>query len=148
MAGLGFGRDPEVLETLLGSCVGIAIWDRVTRQGGLAHIVLGDSQGSDGGSPGKYADTAIPALRQELVQRGAFSTSLTAKIAGGSTMFGPKSSRDVGLRNHAATVACLKKYGIPLLAEHIGGTQGRIIRFNLADGSVEVRIGREIVAVI
>ncbi len=49
----------------LGSCVGVILHDRVARLGGLAHIVLPDSRGSTD-HPGKFADTAIPAMIGEI----------------------------------------------------------------------------------
>jgi chemotaxis protein CheD len=147
MAGLEIGRAPTVLETLLGSCVGVAIWDRRSKQGGLAHIVLPDSHG-DSRLPGKFADTAIAALRSQLIARGCSPASLTAKIAGGSTMFGKRSERDVGEKNHRAVTEHLRKHNIHLVAEHIGGDKGRIIQFSLEDGRLTVRIGRELVGTI
>ena len=49
----------------LGSCVGVVLYDRTARLGGLAHIVLPKAHGTVD-HPGKYADTAIPALIAEF----------------------------------------------------------------------------------
>ncbi len=147
MAGVEFGRSPDVLETLLGSCVGIAVWDRVLKQGGLAHVVLPDSRGA-ANLPGKFADTAVAELKRRLVAQGCSPRTLTAKLAGGSTMFGVRSDRDVGEKNHKAVLEHLSKHGIRSVAEHIGGSKGRMIRFSLADGAVEVSIARQVVTVL
>jgi len=147
MAGIEYGRAPDVLETLLGSCVGVAIWDRTTHQGGLAHVVLADSRG-DSALPGKFADTAVADLKRQLVMRGASGAALVAKIAGGSTMFGKRGNNDVGQQNHQAVLEQLRAHGIPCRAEHIGGDKGRIIRFHLDDGRVEVVIARQLVKVL
>ena len=56
---------PSQIRTLLGSCVGVVLHDRAARIGGVAHIVLPDSRGA-ADHPGKYADTAIPALIADL----------------------------------------------------------------------------------
>ncbi len=147
MAGIDFGRSPQTLETLLGSCVGVAIWDRSTKQGGLAHVVLPDSQGTSK-LPGKFADTAVAELKRRLLASGAHSSKLTAKLAGGATMFGKRTDRDVGERNYQAVLEQLRRHHIPVLAEHIGGENGRIIRFCLQDGSVAVSVARQLVAVL
>src|SRR4051812_45466269 len=79
---------PSQLRTLLGSCVGIALHDRISKIGGLAHIVLPDSREvSD--NPGKFADTAIPGMIADLDRHlhGKSRGRLTAKIAGGACMF-------------------------------------------------------------
>jgi len=147
MAGIGFGKGPGSLETLLGSCVGIAVWDRVTKVGGLAHVVLPSSHGPTA-LPGKFADTAVVELRKQLLAMGGNPSKLTAKIAGGSTMFGKRSDRDVGEKNYRAVLENLKRHKIPVVAEHIGGDKGRIIRFSLEDGSVVVSIARKEVKVL
>ena len=147
MAGVDFAESPAVLETLLGSCVGIAIWDRVGKRGGLAHVVLGDSRGSQS-LPGKYADTAVVELRKRLLAMGSSPTALVAKIAGGATMFGKRSDRDVGENNHRAVLEHLAKHKIPVVAEEIGGDKGRMIAFSTHDGSVVVSIARKVVKTI
>ena len=47
---------PARVRTLLGSCVGVVLYDRVARLGGLAHIVLPSARGTVE-HLGKYADT-------------------------------------------------------------------------------------------
>ena len=147
MAGLDFAEADDFLDTLLGSCVGIAIWDRKAKRGGLAHVVLPDSRGVNK-LPGKYADTAVAELKSRLVASGSQPSSLVAKIAGGSTMFGKRTERDVGEKNHRAVLDHLKKHGIPVIAEDIGGDKGRMIRFSPADGSVTINIARKVVKVL
>jgi len=147
MAGIDYGRAPEVLETLLGSCVGVAVWDRNTKQGGLAHVVLPDSRG-DSALPGKFADTAVAQLRRQLLARGVSPNSMVAKIAGGATMFGQRGERDVGEKNHRAVLEQLRKHGIRLAGEHIGGSKGRMIRFLLESGQLEVAVARKVVTLL
>ena len=77
---------PTVLRTILGSCVGICIYDRMKKIGGLAHILLPNDQ-SSGATPEKYAETAIPLLVNQLIKDGAKKEFLSAKIAGGASMF-------------------------------------------------------------
>ncbi|HUT09790.1 MAG TPA: chemotaxis protein CheD [Thermoguttaceae bacterium] len=147
MAGIDFAKGPEALETLLGSCVGVAVWDRRSKLGGLAHVVLPQSRG-DTNLPGKFADTAVAELKRQLLSRGASPSTLTAKIAGGATMFGQRTERDVGEKNYQAVLEQLRRHGIRVVAEHIGGGKGRMIRFSLADGTVEVSIARQVVAML
>jgi len=147
MGGVAFAKNPAVLETLLGSCVGIAVWDRTTGYGGLAHIVLPDSDGSTS-APGKFADTAVVHLRKTLVAKGADPFGFRAKMAGGAKMFGPASKENIGARNIEATIACLAEAKIPIIAQHVGGDAGRVIQFSLINGAMNVMVRREVVAVI
>ena len=79
---------PSKIRTLLGSCVGVVLYDRAGRVGGLAHIVLPNSRGAVD-HPGKYADTAIPGLIADLDRalRGKSAGRLVAKLTGGASMF-------------------------------------------------------------
>ena len=146
MAGLKFAEPPDVLETLLGSCVGIAVWDERSGRGGLAHAVLAESQGKIA-TPGKFVDTAVLELKTRLLEGGASPFSLRAKVAGGAIMFG-KSTETVGTRNCEAALRHLEEQKIKVVAKHLGGDKGRVIRFSLRDWSVEVEMARKVVAVI
>lgn len=131
----------------LGSCVGIAAYDPVSRVGGLAHVVLPDSALAHGqDKEAKFADTAVPALLTRLQAGGANPHRLVIKIAGGAQMLGssPLASRlDIGLRNTEAVKAALTKAGLWVAAEDVGGNYGRTMRLYIGPGRVHVStIGR------
>lgn len=136
-------RDGEILACYgLGSCVGISLYDRAAKVGGLAHILLPLNQGKDD-NPLKYADTCIDAMLKELVTNGASEDKIAAKIAGGADMF-PNSPFDkknpVGQRNINAVREKLESIGISLEAEEIGGHSGRTIEFDLTTGKLTVKV--------
>jgi chemotaxis protein CheD len=137
------GSEPQILTIFgLGSCVGLAFYDPAVRLGGLAHVMLPSSRlSSKMTMPGKFADTAVPAMLDEMVRRGASRDRLVAKLVGGANMFAflPQSTVSIGLRNAAALREKLNEVGIPILSERIGGEQGRTILFDLADGRIEIR---------
>lgn len=141
MGSFEVSKSPEVLETLLGSCVAIMLYDRGKKVGGMAHVMLPETHDMNTKNPGKYANTAIPAMITKMVILGARPEKLTAKLAGGAAMFKSKSNNiDIGTKNINATKRELKKYGIRLVGEDLGGTSGRTVRFTLRDGKVFVRI--------
>jgi len=135
----------DVLVTIgLGSCIGLAMVDRANRIAGLAHVVLPDSHESQPPHPAaKFADTAVPALLDELAALGASRAQLEAVLVGGAQMFGfsrkPGSGLDVGARNDAAVTAALERARIPLRARATGGNKGRTIRVEVSTGSITVR---------
>ena len=132
---------PDVLRTILGSCVGICIYDRMAKVGGMAHVLLPISQkGKD--YPEKYASTAIPLLVDQLLKKGAKKEFLSAKIAGGASMFkfgGNVTLGQIGDRNIEQTKIELEKLGISILVEDTGGNCGRVIDFFLDDGRMKVK---------
>ncbi|HVZ81984.1 MAG TPA: chemotaxis protein CheD [bacterium] len=126
----------------LGSCVGVALYDPAVRSGGLAHVMLPSSRlSSKVHLPGKFADTAVPALVEGLLRQGAVRERLVAKLVGGANMFSflPQATVSIGVRNAAAVREKLTEMGIPILAERTGGDQGRTILFDLKDGRLEIR---------
>lgn len=145
MADLKVVRDSDVLTTLgLGSCVGIALYDKVKRVAGLAHIMLPSSQQiKNNQNRAKFADTGIALLIEEMIKEGASVSRLTAKIAGGAQMFSFGNNASdlikIGQRNSAATKEILAKYNIPILAEDTGGNYGRTIEFYASNGDLLVK---------
>ena len=128
----------------LGSCVAIALYDRDAKVGGLAHILLpSKAMSRETGNPAKFPETIVPIMLAEMRRLGsAPAARISAKIAGGASMFGQLVSGtgiNVGERNVIATREVLAAANIPLLAEDTGLDYGRSVYFYLDDGRVEVR---------
>ena len=82
------GAGTTLLTIGLGSCVAIALYDPEARVGGLAHILLpSPALSRRDQSPGKFPQTAIPLLLQDMVVLGARPARITARLAGGASMF-------------------------------------------------------------
>lgn len=148
IADLAVIRELGTLVTIgLGSCVGIAAYDPLTKVAGLAHILLSDStKFPKGTNPAKYADTAVPLLIKEMVRLGASPHRIKAKIAGGSEMFQTYNNGllTVGTNNVKAVKKALALARVPLLAEDVGGSVGRTMQLNAEDGRVFIKkVGQE-----
>lgn len=145
MADLNIGKAPNVLKTTgLGSCVGVVLYDKQTRIGGLAHIMLPSSKlaTNEQINSAKYADTAVPILLDNMLKLGADRRSITGKLAGGAQMFQFKSANEmlrIGPRNVEASKQILKDLGIPIIAEDTGGSYGRTIELDLDSGVLQIR---------
>ena len=144
MADLNICKSPDTITTLgLGSCVGIALRDPVTKIGGLAHIMLPDSKEITSVTHvPKFADTGIEELVKKVTEAGAIRSRLVAKIAGGAQMFAMStnsSTMKVGERNVIAVKKKLKEMGIRLLAEDTGDSYGRTVVFDPETGNYTIR---------
>lgn len=150
MADLNVCKAPDMITTLgLGSCIGIAVYDPVTKIGGLAHIMLPDStQMRNNSNIAKFADTGIEELIKRVTAAGANKRRLVAKIAGGAKMFqvsGLSTVGNVGERNALASKAKLKQLGIPLLAEDTGLNYGRTVELYPETGEFRIKaVGKSI----
>ncbi|MBU3126696.1 chemotaxis protein CheD [Clostridium tagluense] len=144
IADLNVAFSPNKLITVgLGSCIGIAIYDKAIGIGGLAHIMLPDSsQFNKITNEIKFADLAIPILVEKMIKKGATLRNMRAKIAGGASMFNfPDKSiiMDIGNRNGIAVKSALKSLSIPILSEDIGGNKGRTLIFDTTSGALSIR---------
>ncbi|HPU62909.1 MAG TPA: chemotaxis protein CheD [Mobilitalea sp.] len=141
---------PDVITTLgLGSCVGIVLYDPVSKIAGLAHIMLPDSTKIiNNSNKYKFADTAIDMLIKDMLDIGANRYNLVAKIAGGAQMFNFGNSSEmmrIGDRNVEATKEKLAQLGIRILAEDTGANYGRTIEFYSETGMLHIKaVGREL----
>jgi len=143
VADFAVGKGGGVLSTIgLGSCVAIVIYDKQTRVGGMAHILLpSEGLSRDKDNRAKFPGTAVPLLLEEMKKLGARGP-YTAKIAGGSSMFGallPSGGINMGERNVLSSRQALSEAGIPLAAQDVGGDYGRSVYFHLDDGRMLVR---------
>lgn len=145
MADLKLCKSPDSITTLgLGSCVGIAIRDPVTKIGGLAHIMLPDStQIRNTSNIAKFADTGIQELVRIITAAGGSRSRLVAKIAGGAQMFAFQNQKSemirVGERNVEASKAKLRQLRIPILAEDTGLNYGRTVIFYPETGDFVIK---------
>jgi chemotaxis protein CheD len=144
VADLKAASGESVIVTLgLGSCIAIILHDPVTSVGGMAHILLPSrslSRGAD--NPGRFPQTAVPALVEQMTALGADPRRLTARLVGGASMFAnlvPAGSIQMGDRNVIASREVLNQLAVPITAESVGGTQGRSVWFHTADGRLVVR---------
>lgn len=147
IAELGVVKCPDRITTLgLGSCIGVVLYDKVNKIGGMVHVMLPECKGS-AENKAKFADTGVDLLLNEMLKRGVNRKALVAKIAGGAHMFGGLNSKSdilkVGDRNAANSIAALSRLRIPLVAKDVGGQYGRTIELNTEDGMLRVKtVGR------
>lgn len=114
----------------LGSCVALILFDPQNATGSMAHVMLPDSHGR-ADRPGKYADTAVPLLINEMVGKGCRRPRLVAKLVGGASMFAQFSGNlNIGDRNTRTLKALLGDAGIRVVAELTGGNVGRSVVFS------------------
>lgn len=143
MADVQISASPNILITYgLGSCVGLTIWNRRLKIGGMAHIMLPSSSGfTNNENFAKFADTAIEYLYNQLIKQESRRRDLEAKVFGGASMFSFDTKSDVlniGERNINAVIKHLDELCIEIVNRDVGGNFGRTISIDLETGLVEV----------
>ena len=142
---LNIAQKGDLLVTYaLGSCVGICLYDPVTKTAGLSHIMLptiADFSSSNTVRE-KFADTAIEILLQKMLNMGAQKLRIRAKIAGGAQMFSNMNNMSlagIGERNVIAVKQELLRLRIPVVAEDTGKDYGRTVFFDADEGIMKVK---------
>lgn len=143
MGGLGLtAQDKTVLQTFVGSCVAICIYDSAAKIAGMAHVMLPKSNNDNPKPEGKFVDVAIKVLLERLTAGGAKQDRLKAKMAGGASVFqneGHKNVFNIGARNVEAIKTILGEKKIPIIAEDVGAKSGRWVTFDLEAGIMTIK---------
>lgn len=120
----------------LGSCIGLCFHDPMTHIGALLHVMLPLNLETGRKNPMKYADTGIRETLRQMEAMGASRKRITVKIAGGAKMFEVTGGNlgNIGQRNIESVHTVLRKEGIRLMAEDVGGTVARTLLFDVNSG--------------
>lgn len=142
IADMKFAQNSGTLITYaLGSCIGICLYDPAIKLGGLLHIMLPLNMETGRKNPLKYADTGMAEMIRHMESQGASRARIVAKIAGGAKMFEVTGGAlgNIGLRNIESVRIQLKKLGLRLANEDVGGTVARTMSMDVSNGEIVVR---------
>ncbi len=129
-------KAPSAISTVLGSCVAVCVYDMSLGIGGMNHYLLPFWNGNGLQSP-KFGNISIPKLIEAMMAKGSTPKTMEAKIFGGASMsMGVNDSMMIGQKNILVAKEILKEYRITIVAEDVGGQNGRKIQFDLERGKV------------
>jgi chemotaxis protein CheD len=136
--------EKKTLQTFVGSCVAICIYDAVAKVAGMAHVMLPKNNTPDPAPKpeGKFADVALKILLEQLVASGADADRLRAKMAGGANVFrneGKQNTFNIGMRNIDAIRDMLKEKKIPIISEDVGSNNGRWVTFDVSSSEMTIK---------
>lgn len=126
----------------LGSCLGITIYDPVTRAGGLLHVMLPDSSINEPKAmeqPAMFVDTGVPALFKAAYKLGAVKNRVHICVAGGAQFLDKTGYFNIGQRNVERLKALLDQHDLTVEAQEVGGLVSRTIQLNMDNGEVRLK---------
>ncbi|MGD0299507.1 MAG: chemotaxis protein CheD [Bryobacteraceae bacterium] len=142
---LYLARNPSILRTILGSCVGVTFWNARVGAGALCHGVLprcpvprpSNFSVAEGH---RYVDFSIRYLAEQFDALGARRQDVEIKLFGGADVLpvGRMNSGrpTVGAQNCQAALDVLAEEGFRISASDLGGVRGRRIHFHTGTGEV------------
>jgi len=135
--------EKDILVTYsLGSCVGITLYDPVTKIGSLIHCMLPLSRvdrEKAKKNPFMFVDTGLSQQLQEMYNRGARKKNIIAKVAGGAKLLDKKNLFRIGERNYTVVRKLLWKNDILIKAQDVGESKSRTVRLYMDTGITTVR---------
>lgn len=135
----------EMIQTVLGSCIAVCLYDHKMQIGGMNHFLLASSkQRKPFGAIGKYGNLAIPDLVKRIEKKHGNLKNMVAKIIGGASILSVSNLNNVPNDNIAGARQILLGLSIPIVGQDIGGRQGRKIVFNTKSGQVTIN-GQKII---
>jgi chemotaxis protein CheD len=135
-AELYVSKVPYQINTILGSCVAVCLFDPTLNIGGINHFMLPYWNGQGLASP-KYGNIAIEKLIDKMLSMGCIKSNLKAKIFGGGEVIETQVVQfNIGTRNIEVARLLLDEKKIPIISSSVGGKLGRKIEFMTSSGEV------------
>lgn len=130
-------KENYLINTVLGSCISVCIWDCKLNFGGMNHYIY--SRDKHGERNAKFGDVSIPYLIKLMRDYGAEIENLRAHVVGGG--FNPELGCKIGNENSEIALEILKAYNIIVVTKDLGEATGRKVIFNNFNGEILVYKG-------
>ena len=132
--------DGDILVThALGSCIGIAIYDKIAKVGGMLHYMLPLSKIDKEKAiknPFMFGDTGIPELFTSAYKLGAQKDKIRVIMSGGAQVIEKKDFFSIGKRNITIARKVFWKNNVLIAAEHVGGNIPRTMYLEIGTGTI------------
>ena len=120
--------EPAMVSAVLGTCVAVCLHDRRLKTGGMNHFLYPKAKFFE--VPGVECGTvSMQTLLKMMRRQGSRIEDIEAQIFGGSELVGSEGNK-VGLKNVKMARKILKKNGIKVVSEDVGGLKGRRLIFH------------------
>ncbi len=126
----------HIITTILGSCVGICLYDTYLKHGGMNHYMLALWNGNGLSSP-RFGNIANEKLINQILQLGSSKSQLVAKVFGGANQ--TTSYNNIGARNVEIAFEMLDRLKIPVVGKSVEGEVGRKVVFDTSTGEVKMK---------
>jgi chemotaxis receptor (MCP) glutamine deamidase CheD len=144
IGGVHASDQPQLVKTLLGSCISVCLFDPVRAVGGMNHFMLPHGVASDGDSS-RFGAYAMDVLIGAMMKLGGDRRRFVAKVFGGAHVLNVRETANgVPQQNIHFIREFLENEGFPIKSEDVGGYHPRHVHFYTATGKAFIkRLGAE-----
>ena len=128
-----------VIAMILGSCIGLFIYDPVKKVCGAVHIQHAEplEDGLCPNNPFRVATTASPMIIGKVLESGGERPNLQAYLTGGASMMDNVSKYyKIGEKNEISVVKSLARAGVPIRFHKTGGKEKMRVLFDVSCGKI------------
>jgi len=131
-------RQPQLVVTVLGSCVAVTMFEPITGLAAICHAMLAAPPPAAGAvlRSFRYMNHALPSMIDSFRRAGVAPERVEVKLFGGASVLRVGGGPCVGAANLAAARRLLRESRFGIRAENTGGGRGCKILFNTATGEV------------
>lgn len=136
---------PEILSTVLGSCIACCLYDPLARVGGMNHFLLAEpNPGSGTVADENYGGYLMELLINQMMTRGGVKSRMKAHIYGGANMYSGMTR--IGDANAVFAANFLADEKIPIVRQDTGGDMARRVDFDPVMGRTRCRVVERVAA--
>ena len=133
-------KQPEVVETLVGSCVTVCLYNKKTGHAAMNHFLQDRPASETGCDIGRYGTTATEYIINTLMKLDPEPGHYRAQIFGGANVVKTTSDKaSIGQVNSDTARKLLVDHRIRIIREEVGGARGRRVRFDTSTNTVFCR---------
>lgn len=130
-------NNDEYIETLLGSCIAVCLYDPSTCISGMNHFMLSGKNKEHDEISGKYGTVSINNLIKEMMDLGANAKNIVAKVfGGGHVLRSSNNGTNVPNENVRLAMSMLEIEDIPIAQYDVGDNYSRRIVMDSKNGKV------------
>jgi chemotaxis protein CheD len=137
-------KQPEIVETLVGSCVSVCLFNTKTGHAAMNHFLHDLPAEESNCDTGHYGSTATEYIIQALLQMDPMPGHYQAQVFGGAAVIKTNSTYHIGQKNIDIAKQILAAHHIRIIREEIGGTRGRRIKFDTSTNTVLCRFAGQV----
>ncbi|MBX2882733.1 MAG: chemotaxis protein CheD [Granulosicoccus sp.] len=131
-------KAPDMLKSLLGSCIGIGFVWRKKKIFGLAHCLLPIGSDANNSASARYISEAVPQLIKQMGIEKRDRKYIEVHIAGGASTL--NQNYNIGEKNIVAVREVLNEYGFTVKYEDLGGELSRQIVVDCNKYDVDIKV--------
>jgi chemotaxis protein CheD len=138
-------NDPQIILATysLGSCIGLTIFDPISKVGGILHYMLPEAKidaVKAKKNPYMFGDTGIPLLFKESYKLGANKNRLKVKVVGGAQILDQNGLFNIGKRNYLILRKLFWKDNVMIDFEDVGGNVNRTLKLEINSGNTILKV--------